>query len=139
MFYYLFNSDFKINVSSNILFNISCFLTKLIFVLEYHVEKMLRSWAKFEGGLVFEVKIFFLINTSENYILKNFNNTQTRKDFYIIQKKFHPLNFTLFFCEIIIFAIFRCNFLYKMKFKKKNVEQAHCAQNTKTAVQLSKN
>ena len=72
------------------------------------------------GSCAFGVK-FFLLNTLENYILKHFNNSQKRKDFYIIQKKnVNPLNFT-FLCEIWIFAIFRCK-----------------AQNTKTAAQLSR-
>ena len=69
------------------------------------------------GGPVFEVKIFFLINTLENYILQHFNNTQTKKDFYIIQKKISPSKF-YFLCEIWIFVIFRCNSFIKWNKKK---------------------
>ena len=53
------------------------------------------------GGSVFEVNIFYLINSLENYILITHKKERI---FTLFKKKFHPLNFT-FFCEIWIFAI----------------------------------
>ena len=48
----------------------------------------------------------------------------------LISKKILTLEILLIFCEIWIFGIFRC------KNEKKNGEQAHCAQNTKTVAQI---